>query len=308
MTCGRIMNRLIKYYEFLKGVMVRQRTNASSRSWTGAAISDSKDVNSKTWLHLVNSACFKEKAPQILEELRNGRGFVILRGLTLNEFVEGCGALGSIIPQTNSGERFYSVRDEGLRIERDYGKPGVRTSKTNARFDFHTDSPSRLAGHTPEFIALYAEQVAKEGGASALVNAYAVEEAIRKERPDLLARLHQPYWTDRRAEVPSGGDPVVPVPVFSSSETEGLTARYLRLYITKGYEQRGVTPEEIDLEALDFLESVMNRPEMPLTVPMERGDVQIVNNRFILHSRTAFVDHPEPERKRHYIRIWLNDI
>ena len=275
----------------------------SSRSWTGASLRDSSG-----WVYSVDSASFGERSPQILNDLRDGRGFVILRGLTLNEFVEGCGSLGGIIPQTNSGERFYSVRDEGIRIERDYGKPGVRTSKTNAAFDFHTDSPSRLAGHTPEFIALYAEQIAKEGGASALVNAYAVEETIRKSRPDLLTRLYQPFWTDRRAEVPAGGDPVVPVPVFSTTEPEGLNARYLRLYITKGYEQRGIPLRDIDVEALDFLESVMNRPEMPLTLPMERGDVQIINNRFVLHSRTAFVDHPEPDRKRHYIRIWLNEL
>jgi alpha-ketoglutarate-dependent taurine dioxygenase len=275
----------------------------SSRSWTGASLRDSA-----AWLYSVDSASFSERSAEILDELRNGRGFVILRGLTLNEFLEGCGGLGSIIPQTNSGDRLYSVRDEGIRIERDYGKPGVRTSKTNAAFDFHTDSPSRLAGHTPEFIALYAEQTAKEGGESALVNAYAVEAALRKERPELLARLYQPYWMDRRAEVPAGGDPVVPVPVFSTTEPEGLKVRYLRLYINKGHEQRQIPLQGVDVAALDFLDSVMNRPEMALTVPMERGDVQIVNNRFVLHSRTAFVDHPEPNRKRHYIRIWLNDL
>lgn len=274
-----------------------------SRSWTGGSLRDSA-----AWLYSLDSASFKERSPEILDELRNGRGFVILRGLTLNEFLEGCGGLGSIIPQTNSGDRVYSVRDEGVRIEQDYGKPGVRTSKTNAAFDFHTDSPSRLAGHTPEFIALYAEQTAKEGGASALVNAYAVAEAIRKERPELLDRLYQPYWMDRRAEVPAGGDPVVPVPVFSTAEPEGLKVRYLRLYINKGHEQRQIPLQGIDAAALDFFDSVMNRPEMALTVPMERGDVQIVNNRFVLHSRTAFVDHPEPNRKRHYIRIWLNDL
>jgi hypothetical protein len=30
-----------------------------------------------------------------------------------------------------------------------------------------------------------------------------------------------------------------------------------------------------------------------------------VNNRWILHNRTAFEDHPEPERRRHYVRLWL---
>lgn len=260
------------------------------------------------WRVELDAASFAGISGKILNELRHGRGFVVLRGLTLDEFIYACPHLGQIIPQTNAGDLFYSVRDEGIRIESDYGKPGVRTSKTNAGFDFHTDSPSRLAGHTPEFIALYVSQTARSGGESALVNAYAVHQIIERERPDLLARLYQPFWIDRRAEVPPGEEPIVPVPVFSRGHGDSLTVRYLRLYIAKGHEQSGATLAGAELEALDFLESVMNRPGMAVTVPMERGDVQIINNRFLLHSRTEFVDYPEPELKRHYVRIWLNDI
>jgi len=38
---------------------------------------------------------------------------------------------------------------------------------------------------------------------------------------------------------------------------------------------------------------------------MERGDLQLLNNRLLLHARTAYQDHPEPERKRHLLRLWL---
>jgi hypothetical protein len=30
-----------------------------------------------------------------------------------------------------------------------------------------------------------------------------------------------------------------------------------------------------------------------------------INNRWILHNRTAFEDDPAPERRRHYVRLWL---
>ncbi len=265
-------------------------------------------VAEPTWRIDLDPTSFAGRSYEILNELRHGRGFVVLRGLTLDEFIQGCQHLGQIIPQTNAGDLFYSVRDEGLRIESDYGKPGVRTSKTNAGFEFHTDSPSRLAGHTPEFIALYVSQVAKSGGESALVNACHVHEIMERERPDLLARLYEPYWVDRRAEVPAGEEPIVPVRVFSRDDHGDLTVRYLRLYIAKGHEQRGAPLAGLDLEALDFFEAVMNRPGLAVTIPMERGEVQIINNRFLLHSRTEFTDYPEPERKRHYVRIWLNDI
>jgi hypothetical protein len=35
------------------------------------------------------------------------------------------------------------------------------------------------------------------------------------------------------------------------------------------------------------------------------GDVQLVHNHTLLHDRTAFEDWPEPERKRHLLRLWL---
>jgi hypothetical protein len=35
------------------------------------------------------------------------------------------------------------------------------------------------------------------------------------------------------------------------------------------------------------------------------GDVQLVHDHTLLHDRTAFEDWPEPERKRHHLRMWL---
>ena len=37
----------------------------------------------------------------------------------------------------------------------------------------------------------------------------------------------------------------------------------------------------------------------------ERGDVQWLKNSVILHKRTEYEDWPEPERKRHLLRLWL---
>ena len=33
--------------------------------------------------------------------------------------------------------------------------------------------------------------------------------------------------------------------------------------------------------------------------------MQLLNNYVVLHSRTDFEDHAEPERKRHLLRLWL---
>ena len=35
------------------------------------------------------------------------------------------------------------------------------------------------------------------------------------------------------------------------------------------------------------------------------GDIQLLKNSVILHARTEYEDFPEPERKRHLLRLWL---
>lgn len=246
--------------------------------------------------------------------LRDGAGFVVLRGLDLPALTEeeariayaGLGShLGVIVPQNLRGERLYSVRDEGIRPDVEYGRTGVRFSKSNLAFDFHTDSPSRVAGITPDFIGLLVLRAAKSGGDSVLVNGYALHNILRAERPDVLQRLYRPFWVDRRAELPPGEEPVLPVAVFAFNGR--LTLRYLRFYINKGQEWKGEPLNQSDLEALDFFEGVMHRPGVAVRIPMEPGDIQWISNTVLLHSRTGYEDYAEPERKRHYIRLWLAD-
>jgi alpha-ketoglutarate-dependent taurine dioxygenase len=258
------------------------------------------------WIHDFKS--LPDKIGALRHELRRGRGFVVIRNAPVEEYATICSMFGAIVPQTVAGATIYSVRDEGLSIDRDYGRPGVRISKTSAAFPFHTDSPSRLAGHTPDYIGLYVVQTAKSGGESLVVNGYEVEAAIRRERPDVLDRLYRPFWVDRRAELPPGEEPVVRVPVFSRSASHSeLRVNYLRLYIAKGQELQGEPLHETDIEALDFFDSVMNRPGLAVSIQLQQHDIQIINNTCLLHSRTAYEDHPEPEKKRHYLRIWICD-
>jgi len=108
---------------------------------------------------------------------------------------------------------------------------------------------------------------------------------------------------DRRAELPPGEPPTLPVPVFAHDGR--LSVRYLRFYITKGHEVAGAPLTAADTELWNYMDDVMRRPNLPVTFGMERGDMQFVNNVFILHSRAEYKDHPEQERKRHYMRLWL---
>ena len=46
-------------------------------------------------------------------------------------------------------------------------------------------------------------------------------------------------------------------------------------------------------------------PSLRVEFAMRPGDMLFANNRWLLHNRTAFEDHPEPGRKRFLKRLWL---
>ena len=256
---------------------------------------------------------FRGDAAKLLDEVLSGRGFVIVRGFPRPRYSDedatmlywGIGSyFGRTLPQNVKGDRVYAVRDEGYQIDRDYGAVGVRFSKTTEGLNFHTDSAPALMGDTPDIVGLHALAVAKSGGASMLVSAQTVHNLLRAEHPDYLARLYQPYHFDRRAELREGESTTLYAPVFTYNN-DLLETRYFRFYIPKGHELLEQPLSESDVAALDYMDAVMNRKELQVTFEMEPGDMQFVNNRFILHSRSKFVDHAEPERQRHLVRLWL---
>ena len=55
------------------------------------------------------------------------------------------------------------------------------------------------------------------------------------------------------------------------------------------------------------MQSVFDQAELHVELGFEPGQIQYVNNRATGHARTEFVDFPEPERKRHLVRLWLRD-
>jgi len=53
------------------------------------------------------------------------------------------------------------------------------------------------------------------------------------------------------------------------------------------------------------VEAQLRRPELRAEFHLEPGQILFTNNRWILHNRTAFGDDPDPDRRRHYLRLWL---
>ncbi|MGH9845926.1 MAG: TauD/TfdA family dioxygenase [Blastocatellia bacterium] len=118
-------------------------------------------------------------------------------------------------------------------------------------------------------------------------------------------RSFKPIETDRRGEVPEGAKPYFNVPVFNW-RAGLLSTIYQRQYVESARRFPDVPPlTDRQIEALDLFDALGNDPALHLLMEFRPGDVQLVHNHTLLHDRTAFEDWPEPERKRHLLRLWL---
>ena len=235
-------------------------------------------------------------------EVLNGRGFLLIRGLPVGRWTMreaatayfGLGAhLGSARSQNGKGHVLGHVQDLGL----DVADPNVRIYQTNVRQTYHTDSC--------DIVGLLCLKTAKSGGLSALVSSTTIFNEMRRRRPDLLELLFQPLATDRRGEVPEGQKPYFEIPVFNWHKGY-LTAIYQRQYIDSAQrfpDAPRLTARQV--EALDLFDALANDPALHLFMEFKPGDVQLVHNHTLLHDRTGFVDWPEPDKRRHLLRLWL---
>jgi hypothetical protein len=141
---------------------------------------------------------------------------------------------------------------------------------------------------------------------SKIVNFSAVHNEMRRRHPDLLARLYRPYVFDRQGEHALGDDRIVRRPMFENHDGQ-LMARLSCFHVRIGHALAGEALDSEGKGAMATVEAIMNEPGMGQEFWFEPGQIQIIDNRRVGHKRTAFIDWPEPERKRKLVRLWLRD-
>ena len=258
-----------------------------------------------------------EKLAGVRREILEGRGFVLLRGVPVERYDRleaaiaywGIGLhIGYPVCQNARGEMIGHVIDLGARsaYKNPLGEsaattmflhPTHRSYMSNERLSYHTDFA--------DVIGLLCLQPSKSGGESKIVSSIAIHNEILRRRRDLLPVLYRPYWVDRRGEIPSGAKPYYAMPIFS------LFGGKLTTYYAGGHMKTTAQFAELppmsaaQKEAMTLVDEIANDPAFHLSMVMERGDLQFINNHTVLHSRTAYVDYPERERARHLLRLWL---
>lgn len=239
----------------------------------------------------------------VVIQTQRGYGVALVRGLPTADLSEdearllfwGLGLhLGVARPQGKRSQLMSDVRAEGG----EYRSPTGRGYNTNASLDFHSDAS--------DIVALLCRQDAKSGGESLITSSFVAHNELLSERPDLVDVLYQPFVYSRQGEQAVEEAPHYRMPIFG--ERDGRFAcRHVRNHITGAQvafpDVPRLTPRQT--EALDVFDSILARPELSYRMFLEPGDIQFLNNYVVLHSRTSFEDHPEPDRRRHLLRLWL---
>ena len=240
--------------------------------------------------------------------LDSGVGFVLIDRLPLDDYsADEAKALYWLLMQLIARPVAQSWDGKMIYDVRDLGRPpgnGVRPDITNAEQSFHTDNSYNLC--PPDYVALLCMRPAMAGGVSGIVSFHTAHNEMLARHPALLARLYAPFLFDRQREHAPGDPMVLSHPLFEY-DGERLTGRLSRFQVRNGH---ALAQAPLDAEgeaALEALDEIMKAPRVNREFFFERGQIQILDNRRLGHRRTGFRDFPEPERRRHLVRLWLRD-
>ena len=251
----------------------------------------------------------------LAEELENGRGFGVIRGIPVDDTAEDackivswgiCSYLGAGIPQSRQGDWINHVID--LTDVKSTTNPDLlhvieraelRTNHVGGDLTWHTD--------TTDIIALFCLNKAKAGGATRLASSAAVHNLILAETPEYLSALYDGYYYMSRADDNQNDTPRVSserVPVFRR-KGDSVTCYYIPQVVQRAIDRANVAYSPVENEAREQIQKAANTPGVPLEITLEPGDLLVVNNRIVLHGRQDYEDFPELERRRHLLRLWM---
>lgn len=201
--------------------------------------------------------------------------------------------LGVLRPQGKNSALMNHVKDMGGV----YRAAGGRGYNTNAELDFHVDFA--------DYVGLLCIQDAKAGGISRVCSSRSIVTDMNQQAPALVQALMEPLYYSRQDEEAPDELPYYRTPVVAI-EQGWFSCRFTRNHIRYASRHEGAAgPSAEQDKAMDWLDAAAQSNDYTFEMRLEPGDLQILNNHVCLHSRTAYEDYEEPERKRSLLRSWI---
>lgn len=248
---------------------------------------------------------YRAELAQIADDLENGRGFVLIRGLPVQSYTLkrsatiywGIGQhLGIPVSQNGNAAMLTHVRNEGGKEGQFAGSLNMKRGyNSNQQLDYHSDSS--------DVVGLLCLHPAKVGGISTISSSAAIHNELMRTRPDLLELLYQVYPHDNYGEQEDTEAPYHYTAACSYHKGK-LSIRW-NLHLDKladKYPEIGEPPAGIE-DAKEIFATLADKYH--LDMGFQPGDIQFLNNYAVLHSRTEFEDDEDPAKRRDLLRLWL---
>ena len=240
----------------------------------------------------------------IRAEILQGRGFVILRGLPVQHWSMSrivrvywaiTSRIGAPIAQNSIGNVLGHVTDVGG----DAQNPEQRAHQSKGALPFHTDISAEVVG-------LLCIRGARSGGESALASVSALWNEMVATRADLADTLTDLFHLDRRGDEVEGQKPWFSMPVLVPGKS-GVHVCHNPRFVRSAQRFPGLPRlTAVQEQAMDLLQSLADDPRFKLETRFRPGDIQLINNMALLHSRGAYQDWQDRVRRRHLLRLWLS--
>ena len=239
------------------------------------------------------------------DQIEDGRGVTLLKGVPIAGKSVGqiellyagiASHLGASIVQDTRGTIIGRIEDSGMSYE----DISVRGANTNAQLTPHCDSA--------DILALLCVRQAKKGGVNTLASSMAIYNEILARHREHLEPLYNGFHYNIRGNgSPMNRDITARrVPVYSYYQGK-LSCRFNKKAIITAEQLPGVPPlSELEKDAVNKVAELSMRQDLSCDVLLEPGDLLLLSNHSVFHTRDAFEDWDEPERKRLLLRKWIN--
>ena len=239
----------------------------------------------------------------ITRDLINGRGVVLIRGVPVEHYGKkrassiywGIGTyLGQPWPQNAKGHLLGDVTDQGKPAS----DPTSRGNEIGGiAFPFHSDGS--------DLVGLFCLDAGASGGASLVANVVTIHNELARTEPELAAELYAPLPYDLRGENAPGTKPWYTMPAFNRCG-DRLFVRYIRPYIAASARHDDAPKVSAKAnEAMDRVDEMCRDPQYHVSMQLEPGDMQFINNYHVLHARKGYEDDRARGQVRHLKRLWL---
>ena len=240
--------------------------------------------------------------------LLNGCGFFVLDGSSFKDFTTNekksihiiiTNILGKLLKQNKKGELAIEVMDMGKTM-----REGSRYHHTRESGSYHTDG-SHIYSNPPDYVGLLCINSAKKGGESKFMSAYNIHNKLQ-EKKELLKILYGKFYHDKKEENEPGEPSTQFEPIFEYTNGR-LKFKYQRELIYSGYDKAKQSLSKKQIEALNFLDDILENDDRVLTYGLKEGDMMFNNNQWLIHDRTKFEDYEDEKLKRCLLRVWIRE-